>query len=701
MSRAQLPPEVRRALGALERRLFRVLVTFGLGRAAWKGCALLLLVFALDRWLAPPTAARLTLAAAALGLWLWHVRRDLLLPMRRRPAARDLAAWWERSTPELGDLLATTVDLAEAASDPTRGSVDFRAEIARQAAEAARDLEARSAVPSRRARRSLHQGGLAVALILALIVWQPQQAWIFAQRLLGRDLPWPSEVRLVLLPLHAEGADSAVPLEEIGPESFRCALARGSVALVRIRAEGVVPDRVTVEGWGGGARAMTPAGAEEFVLRLPPVEEAMDLSFRGGDDRDGRPALRIEVGDAPVVIDWWVRTEPPDYAGLPVEESAAFEWRVLRGTRLQVSFRADRPVREARAERLDGGEVPVQLDADGRLHFELEADRSDQVAVALTGADGFVRRRAAVLRWEAEQDRPPQLRITFPGARWTSVPGATVPLAYSVEDDFGLAALTLTDFAGISSPLPTGAGAPARQVLRLTVPAPGSAEALTEARLQAELVALDDARPAPQTVRAQTPWIEVVPPNVFDPRQAERIVRVREEVGSLRDRLTQAMAGTDPWSTGFGRRLRRDLEGLVAGVEFELLTRLWSDLDEGTAPHAAAMEPAMQTERPAAGAWVDALHASGLTRPAGRSGLLADLAEALLSARRGSAQDLEEALAAGQDPLPAARALVAELDRILEILTVWEDYQSALNLLRDLIQRQREIHLRTREVSGR
>jgi hypothetical protein len=62
---------------------------------------------------------------------------------------------------------------------------------------------------------------------------------------------------------------------------------------------------------------------------------------------------------------------------------------------------------------------------------------------------------------------------------------------------------------------------------------------------------------------------------------------------------------------------------------------------------------------------------------------------------------MEAAALAATDPRPAARALIADLDRVLEILTVWEDYQSALNLLRDLIQRQREILLRTQEVSGR
>ncbi len=701
MSRDLLPAGVRRALGALERRLFRILFSFGLGRAAWKGCAVLLGVFALDRALDPPPIARLALALVALAFWLWHLRADLLVPMRRRPAARDLAAWWERADPGLGDLLATAVNLAETAADPGRGSVDFRAEVARQAEAAAAALEARAAVPSRKARRSLLQGAAALGLTLGLAALSPQQAWIFLQRLVGRDLPWPSATRLVLLPLYAEGAEDALPLEEVAPETFHSAIARGSVATVRIGVEGVIPERVTVRGLGSGERALAPAGSGEFVLRLPPAEETWELSFRGGDDRDGRPILRLEAGDAPAITAWLVRAAAPAYAGRPAEEGPGFEWRVLRGTLLTAEFRTDRPVRQVRAQRLDGSEVPVTAAADGGYRFAVEADRSDQVALALTGADGFVRRRAAVLRWEAEQDRPPQVRLIFPGARWTTVPGATVPVAFSVEDDFGLAAVRLKDFQGTESDLPGAGVLSVQRVLRLAAPPPSSAEVMTESRVQAEIVAQDGAQPEPQTARAQTPWIEVVPPSVFDQRQAERMVRAREQVGGLRDRISAAMAQPDALQGTFGRRVRRDLEGLVSDIELEWLTRLWSGLDPGTSAHAEALEPSLLQERPAPGAFVAALAASGLERPFERSGLLGDLASALLAARRGPAQDLEQALASGADPLPPARALQAELDRILEILTVWEDYQSAVNLLRDLIQRQREIHLRTQEVSGR
>jgi hypothetical protein len=701
LNRDLLPRGIWRALGALERRLFRVLFSYGLGRAAWKGCALLLAVFLLDRLLDPPAPARILLALAALALWAWHLRADLLQPMRRRPRARDLAAWWERADPALGDLLATAVDLADPAAPAARGSVDFGQEVLRDAERAAARLRAKRVVPSGRARRSLLAGGAAIGVTLALAASRPDEAWIFAQRLVGREVPWPSATRLLLQPLYVDGAAEPVPLELERPESWRASLARGSVVTVRVRAEGVVPDRVVALGAGGDPRPMLPSGGGEFLLRLPPLEDELQLRFRGGDDDDGRPSLRLVAGDAPSVREWLVRAVPPPYTGFPAEEGARNEWRVPRGTRLTLRFTGDRPVRDALAERLDGSRVEARRNPDGSFTLEIDADRSDQLAIALVGEDGFVRRRAGTLRWDALADRPPQARVRFPDVRWTTVHGAEVPLALHAEDEYGLAGVSLRDFAGAEVPLTPDGPRELHRVLRLRAPENASAEGLTEARVQAELIAHDAAAPLPQTARAQSAWIEVVLPEVFDLRQAERLVRVRVQTASLRDRLLAALESEPAWTSGFVRRARRDLEALVGEVEIELLMRLWSGLDAGTAPHAAATEASLLAERPAPGDRLEALHAAGLPRPLERAGLLAELAEALLLARRGPAAEMEAAALAATDPRPAARALIADLDRVLEILTVWEDYQSALNLLRDLIQRQREILLRTQEVSGR
>ena len=41
------------------------------------------------------------------------------------------------------------------------------------------------------------------------------------------------------------------------------------------------------------------------------------------------------------------------------------------------------------------------------------------------------------------------------------------------------------------------------------------------------------------------------------------------------------------------------------------------------------------------------------------------------------------------------------LEAVLEDLLAWEDFQSAVDLLRGLLDRQRNLYLRTQEASGR
>ncbi len=681
--------------------MFRVLLTHGVGKALWKGSLAVALLYLADRSLDPPPVARLTFALLVFAAWAWQLRRDLVVPLRRRPRPRDLAAWWERSHPELADRLATAVELSGAGPERT-GSEELLAEVVRQAEAEVRGLRPAGAVPSRVAWRHFLLGAAATAVVAAFAWTHPAERDTFLERLAGADAPWPSATHLVLQPVLVEGADEPVAPEDLGRERYRLRLARGSLATLRIRAEGETPERVEAV-LPDGRRSLQPVGGGEFVLRLPPLEDDLVVRFRGGDDQDGRPELRIEVGDAPAVERWRVRVTPPPYTGLRSEESDARELRVVRGSTLTVRFRADRPVASARITRLDGSEVPVQRAADDPETFVATwtADRSGEVAVDLVGPEGFLRRRAAVLRWQAEADRAPRVRIPFPRESWSTVFGGTVPLAVRAEDDFGLAGLVVVGLDGTERELTPGDPLRFEEVLELAAPEEGDGDGAAVGRRQVVVRARDRAEPEPHLTEARSPWVQTLAPEVFDRRQAERMVRLRTRVERLRHRVATANEVGDGWSPSLARSVRRELENLAADAEFEFLQRLWSGLDEGTGPHRAAIRPWLLESRPPVGFSVDALRATGAAPLFERSGLLEAILEELVHARRDVVPALVRALTAGEDPLPAAEDLREALDAVLAALVEWEDFESALNLLRDLIQRQREIYLRTQESAER
>ncbi|MBC8327394.1 MAG: hypothetical protein H8E31_01450, partial [Planctomycetes bacterium] len=174
----RLPAPVFDALRRLERRMLGILLTYGAGKLAVTGTGLLAALYLLDRSFEPPPEARVVLAVAALAVFGLRVWKRLLLPLRRRPAPRDLAALWERSHPDLGGLLASAVELPVAAAGTSQALLDQ----AREQDEAATEvLVASRAAPAARARRSGLRGLAALALALGL----------------GRWLSWASSVFLV------------------------------------------------------------------------------------------------------------------------------------------------------------------------------------------------------------------------------------------------------------------------------------------------------------------------------------------------------------------------------------------------------------------------------------------------------------------------------------------------------------------------
>ena len=697
-----LPDAIKQALRSLERRLFVVLCGFGIGRLLRNAALLLVGLYALDRLLEPPVIVRLVLLAFALAVFALRAYRDLLSPLSTRPPRRDLAAIWESRNPQLGDRLATAVELAE---HQHGASVEMLAAVTAQATALCADLNARKMVPTGRSQRSLLSGVSATALIF-LGVWAfPDEAAIFLQRLGGSPIAWPSQTTLVLMPAYVEGLSEAAIFEYEDTEEFSLALARGSVVSLRLRADGQVPENVTALGWSR-PRPMHALGGGEFVLRLPPLQDDVTLTFSGGDDTDGHPRLHLRAGDAPGLAAWNVTTEPPTYTGLPQEQGNFHELRVLRGTHVGIVFEPNRETTYVEAVFLDGTRKQLSATAEHRFHIDFQIEGSGEVRLAMTGADGFRNDMAGILKWTATPDRNPEPEILFPTERWLTVPGGSVPLVFSATDDFGLQTVQLARHSEGQPEVEVALDAPNngtefRQLLRLAAPESFSAESFEANRYRFIFTATDAAEPQSNVANAKSAWIEVVPMEVEEQRLAERIIALRETLQNLRDRTAGFIETTQPPSALQVRRFVRELDGALGDAETLLLERLYSNLDRQTAQQLPVVEHLLQNGRPLPGELTDVLLSSTAATPLDRSGMLLHLCNALRLARQGPAADLLASAAAERANPEAAVNLREDLDEILDILLSWEDYNSAINLLRNLLERQRGLYLRTREASER
>jgi len=691
-------PALRRTLAAFERRLLSLLLVYGVGRLLLTSGVFLLALYGLDRLFAPPVWFRLVLLALAIygaGKIAW---RHLLLPLRQRPAARDLAALLERYHPGLRDLIATAV---EAERVHPGESASLKLAVAEQAEQALDQVSFSQAAPSGSARRSAFRGAGVAAVVLALALFRPLEASIFFDRLLGGTTPWPRATQLVMLPPYSAGEE--LELQTVAGGVFRLQAPQGSTLTLRVRAEGEVPDQVLASG-PRGQRAMNSVGDGEFVLRLPALEEASVWEFRGGDDQDGTPELQLEPGFAPAIQDWLVQTTPPSYTAVPSQERSGNEFRVPQGTEMRLRFASDLPVAEAWLRHLNGEREQLEAQADGSYEYRWTAHQSGESSIELVGLDGFRNAQAGMLRWQAEPDTQPSVRFLFPDGRWNTVPGGKLPIVVEANDDYGLAAFALRldgDSEALALPLEQGARQSRYRSL-IEAPGPSAENFGADVRVRYFAEASDAAQPDAQSGEARTSPIEVLSIASYEERLAERMVRVRGRVEDLVERLQPVLEDptTGQWAP-VARRIDREVESLTAELEQSLTERVFSGLDRGASPVQAPLLDALQNGSLPPGGIVRALSANGMPPLLDRSALLLRLSRATLQASEGPAFAFRQAALAGEDPLASAQELDQQLRAILDDLLAWEDFQSAVDLLRGLLDRQRNLYLRTQEAAGR
>ena len=679
------PPSLQQSLGLIRRRLRRVLATFGLGRVLAVASAGVGGIYAVDRLLAPPGLVRWGLGifvAMAIFRVAW---KKLVLPLSASFPPSQLALWWEREHPELEGRLSCSVELE---NHPGAASVEFLAETRRQACELLPGLDVCKAVPSGRAMRSVSGGLLLASLLVGLGLAFPSERGAFLGRLSGEETPWPGATRLVLLPAWVDGEDSPRIPEESRPGEHRLLAPAETGLTLRIRAEGHPPDSVEIDQ-DGRRRTMRNLGGGEFSFKVPPLSGTTVFTFRGGDDQDGLPTLRLVPGTTPAILEWMVRVRPPRYTDREEEFSAMNEFRIPIGTRMDVSFRFASPPKRVRVHR-SGEEIQLERQGDDWT-FTVDGLDDDVAFLEVEALNGFLDSEATSLRWWVEPDRPPRVSIRLPATRWTTVSGGAVPLLMEVEDDYGVADLRL--LPNPLGPLRTLPSGPAKVFLVLPVPPPRPEEGLPSP-FHLEIQARDEG-PGPGVASALSPRIEIVENDVMEERLAGKMARTREDLETILSLVTHREASpVNP------RRVRRKMEAILGQVEEALLERIYAGIDHGTLHWQKTFSRSFQESgflpRGTVTLLLDAHQGPPLLD---RAGLLADLALAGHQCLEGPARAWENALQAGVEPEPIRKELEIQARAMLEILVAWEDFRSAVNLLRNLLDRQRTVHLRTRDAS--
>ncbi len=391
------------------------------------------------------------------------------------------------------------------------------------------------------------------------------------------------------------------------------------------------------------------------------------------------------------------------------------------------------------------------------LGFELDALRSLRYRVLLTDANGLSNPEPGLYAITVVADRPPEVEMLAPArGEVDTVAAGWVPLRLRVEDDFGLSRLSwsaspagaaeeaaeheltwrelapeeLRDETAKSSRARLHAFARARLSV---VDLAGAGNVVEGAQYRLLVRALDDCQPAPHEGRSFPIQVRVVSSDEFLRRVQDRLNRAqlstralaelaREKTRAARDlvalfssdapELKDGARETAALTTGLrrvqgdSRALSRELVGLVESVLYAridersqaALDAIDQRLSESTA---RGFDPAPWRELASARRRGEIAAGTLAAKLVEIAGLALEVSEDDARAAAEGAQKAQESDSVASMHTGLARAAeqeaaaLAKIEHLSELLAEWDNFQSVLNLTRDILGGQKSLNERT------
>jgi hypothetical protein len=434
-----LPHALHAQLARLRRRIRLVRLCGGVAALLILASCLMLAVWGIESWAGLPVAglraANLLLIAAVVA-----VGAVTLVACLKPISQARLAAAVEKSFPQLGERLASTVELH---GSPTHAPGSLLRHLDEETVHIATAIDFRRARPLTSTRRRL-----AAAAFLALAATLPL-LWSTGYGRLQRRLlfAWSPDVygyHLAVEPgdQYVGRGRSAVVAVRLTP--FEDDVPLPTACTVVFQEAGEAPQRARMEPAGGGTFSHT-WGTVSRPLRY--WVETPDLVSARFDVTVVEPIALAEGG---------VRVEvtPPPYVNREVwpaaEHRAAAPFAVLQYSTLRLGWRFDRPAQHAMVRFKQGGaertiELPLKDDGSGASWELLAAEVGPQSAQLILEAEHGVLWTHALPAWSVWADQPPLIlqapalgRVSTSDTAARIAPGERLPIKAAIEDQVGL-----------------------------------------------------------------------------------------------------------------------------------------------------------------------------------------------------------------------------------------------------------------------
>ncbi len=435
-----VPKELNRKFTQARLRIRAMSAAKGLALVVLTALAAFAIAVVLDRIFYLQTPFRLLVLGATLAALAVCLVVNLALPLLRRYTSRQIALSVEDRHPRLGDLVVSTVELAETrAAGKLKTSAQLVDALAAETLDRTRDVDFRVVAPFAAIRWAL-----ALAVVFAGIVG----AYCAVEAPVARNV-----LARIVNPT-ADIPPFTYTSLEVTPGS--CAVAKGSDVEVVAIASGKIPPRAGLAWRAERGRwkrlKLSGDGGDAYRFTFKNVLRPIKYRFRAGDARTG--VFSIVPVESPAIIDVSVSYHYPDYTGLgkQVGSSSGGNIRVLRGTRVSVTATATKPVESAWVVFDDGtrADLDVRGTSVGPLTFVVEAKGT--YAFHLRDEHGFTNSEPVPYTIVPLPDREPEIVITEPRGSIERTPDMDVPIRFMARDDFGLGTMRLVYHATSKAP---------------------------------------------------------------------------------------------------------------------------------------------------------------------------------------------------------------------------------------------------------
>ncbi len=657
----------------------------------------------LDYLLWFPGAFRLGFLVTLVVVATRLILKRLLPPLTAQFVLLDVATKIEQRFPEFDDRLTSSVSFLTHEHDIND---ELHQKLVARTEDIAARLPLEDAITTRPLRRVFITALVPLLLAALAVGLRPDLCGLGLRRLVVplAEIDWPK--RVTIEPVSTEvvvaNAESVVLSMEVTRGADRT-----DRAVLYVRRRGAAAERLP----------MRQEGPTRYAATITAVTEDLTFWFEAGDDSTQRHPGHVSVVARPVVQNLRLELEPPSYVqpakrrALPLGQTAI---DMITGSTLHFAFRSSKPLSTSPAGATvmssDGSTTlaTVDEDDDQKWAAALTPTVDQTYSIALLDRSGFenVPRPSVTVR--LTPDAAPVVELLSPTQVLQCTPNATVHLRARVRDDLGLARIglsTVINDSGTAGWTDITTWTPESRVDR------GSATELNYAWsiatmstapgdiVRYAMVAEDNRVAADSSAqgRSHLMSLEITSPELLAARIADELHQLATQLRGLGQRqqllvtrtadlaadlalaevtdIETTLLDTGTRQRGLAKQLgsvRRKAENLVDRLTDNIITGTQANLQT-----ARFVEQLHEHIEPPARAAAERLHAARADTD-DEATLRADVAEAL---------ELE-------------RAAAAAIAALLEELAVWDDYNSVMVHLRELIDEQQDVSRDTALLQG-